>query len=801
MPVSASAESDDDALHAEAGPALSDSGTYPFGVLSQLPDFPTPDELLHVAGARAARLQVAKAVSGAKGKSRDLALRRLHVSVSYILYRLDRCLAAAPPSVAALHPYERTVVGLTLGPNAAPAQQQQKQQRASQQTSSAAADAPGAAYLSGTAAQEAGDRELDRELAIQRARRAAPTSFAAPSGGAVSELDGSGDAAAVAAMTAPFSAHTAAGVQSYRRTLAGARAVRNRVQSVWERYNAWLSSSARCQSQADVRDAASAAARALDAALRGPDSAAALARARAMFTTLKRLNIVNPRLPTVALVGAPNVGKSSLVRVLSTGRPEVQNFPFTTRAVSVGHLALSLGGGATQRCQVTDTPGLLNRPDADRKSMELLTLAVLEHVPALAVLFVIDPSGHCGTSLEDQLMIRQELRWRYHRLVPGARWFDVATKTDVWKRQEPPTAAEAVEESPVDAASPVERNAGAAVDVALTTAVAAQPSSVPAPGATADSASALEGPGKGKGKGFKAAAAAAAAAATAAPSVQLTSSSDGVRRLTRRVTTTSTPAEPSSLSVPPHWSLTQALDALPVRPTGFVDDDCRAYEVSVAGVTSAADADASPDADADPDAGTGAVASADGTRTGERSGHKGRRGGSSSDRGATPAPADAAGAAAAAFGHEGLWALQGALAWELAGMCDPESIEDAGGFVFAPPLEADDEGDLGSMTFDTAGVDAAVEAALAGSDADVGGADASFGLDLDGLLSLTDEEADADGDFALSAGTGTDTDIGEALSGEEVEGGMESPVKGDEEWDSLFSALDETSGRASAKSK
>lgn len=33
--------------------------------------------------------------------------------------------------------------------------------------------------------------------------------------------------------------------------------------------------------------------------------------------------VVDPEKPTLCLVGAPNVGKSSLVRVLSTGKPEV----------------------------------------------------------------------------------------------------------------------------------------------------------------------------------------------------------------------------------------------------------------------------------------------------------------------------------------------------------------------------------------------------------------------------------------------------------------------------------------------
>ena len=39
----------------------------------------------------------------------------------------------------------------------------------------------------------------------------------------------------------------------------------------------------------------------------------------------------------MALVGAPNVGKSSLVQALSSGTPEVCDYPFTTRSVKMGH--------------------------------------------------------------------------------------------------------------------------------------------------------------------------------------------------------------------------------------------------------------------------------------------------------------------------------------------------------------------------------------------------------------------------------------------------------------------------------
>jgi len=171
--------------------------------------------------------------------------------------------------------------------------------------------------------------------------------------------------------------------------------------------------------------------------------------------------------PAVVLVGAPNVGKSSIVRAISSGTPEVNNYPFTTRGMTLGHVevfwedestaaaaVIPLGDDGdrkkkkasdfersvemervlgrysfSQLCQIMDSPGLLVRPDDERNEMEALTLAAMSHLPT-AVMYVMDLSGAAGdrcSSVEDQLQLRRDVRARF----PRRPWIDVVSKCDL----------------------------------------------------------------------------------------------------------------------------------------------------------------------------------------------------------------------------------------------------------------------------------------------------------------------------------------------------------------------------------
>jgi nucleolar GTP-binding protein len=152
------------------------------------------------------------------------------------------------------------------------------------------------------------------------------------------------------------------------------------------------------------------------------------------------------------------IGKSSIVRAISSATPEVNNYPFTTRGMTLGHVEVFwsenddiakavvpderqrrtntpspevvMGRYAfSQLCQVMDSPGLLVRPDDERNEMEALTLAAMQHLPT-AVMYVLDLSGGAGdkcSSIEDQLQLRRDVRARF----PRRQWIDVVSKYDL----------------------------------------------------------------------------------------------------------------------------------------------------------------------------------------------------------------------------------------------------------------------------------------------------------------------------------------------------------------------------------
>jgi nucleolar GTP-binding protein len=106
---------------------------------------------------------------------------------------------------------------------------------------------------------------------------------------------------------------------------------------------------------------------------------------------------------TVVVVGYPNVGKSSFIRLVSSATPEVASYPFTTKGIIVGHRF-----AGPDRMQFIDTPGLLDRPPEDRNQIERQAMTAMINL-ADVILCLLDASEHCGYPIEEQVRLLHEI--------------------------------------------------------------------------------------------------------------------------------------------------------------------------------------------------------------------------------------------------------------------------------------------------------------------------------------------------------------------------------------------------------
>lgn len=138
---------------------------------------------------------------------------------------------------------------------------------------------------------------------------------------------------------------------------------------------------------------------------------------------LRKFPDIDPDQPTIVVAGPPNVGKSQFVRAVSSGKPRVATYPFTTKGVSLGHVDVRY-----MRYQVLDTPGLLDRSMEKRNPMERQAIAALSHL-ADVVVFLLDPTETCGYDLAAQERLLAEIQMRF----PEVPILVVENKSDLLK--------------------------------------------------------------------------------------------------------------------------------------------------------------------------------------------------------------------------------------------------------------------------------------------------------------------------------------------------------------------------------
>ncbi len=160
---------------------------------------------------------------------------------------------------------------------------------------------------------------------------------------------------------------------------------------------------------------------------------------------LNSLPDIGTDIPTAVIAGYPNVGKSMLVSKLSTGKPKVAVYPFTTQEVGIGHFMVG-----SYKCQLIDTPGLLDRVEEERNEIEMQAVSALKHL-ANIIIYVYDPSGTCGYPLEDQITLAQDIKESF----PDVSIIEVANKSDLGVSMDDKIKVSAMTEENLDALSDI----------------------------------------------------------------------------------------------------------------------------------------------------------------------------------------------------------------------------------------------------------------------------------------------------------------------------------------------------------
>ena len=142
----------------------------------------------------------------------------------------------------------------------------------------------------------------------------------------------------------------------------------------------------------------------------------------------KRLRLSLKYLADIGLIGLPNAGKSTLLSRITTARPKIADYPFTTLIPNLGVMTLA----EDKKLTVADIPGLIEGASEGKG----LGHRFLKHIERTRLLLhVMDITfSPAQTLLEDFFVVRKELE-DYHVDVAGKDQMVVINKIDLYSSQ------------------------------------------------------------------------------------------------------------------------------------------------------------------------------------------------------------------------------------------------------------------------------------------------------------------------------------------------------------------------------
>ncbi len=140
------------------------------------------------------------------------------------------------------------------------------------------------------------------------------------------------------------------------------------------------------------------------------------------------LNLELKLLADIAVVGMPNVGKSSLIAHISAAQPRIADYPFTTLEPHLGVVRVDEDASFV----IEDIPGLIE----DAHLGKGLGIRFLRHVErARMLLHLLDLSGAAGDPIRDFEVIENELRF-YSEKLHDKRTIVAGNKLDIASPEE-----------------------------------------------------------------------------------------------------------------------------------------------------------------------------------------------------------------------------------------------------------------------------------------------------------------------------------------------------------------------------
>ncbi|MFC1800892.1 NOG1 family protein [Nanoarchaeota archaeon] len=108
-------------------------------------------------------------------------------------------------------------------------------------------------------------------------------------------------------------------------------------------------------------------------------------------------------MPTIAIAGFPNVGKTTLLSKLSKAKAEIASYAFTTKGLNLGYM-----DEGSRKIQLVDTPGTLNRLET-MNHIERQAYLAIKYLADL-VIYVFDLSEPFPLKKQEQLFkaLKQE---------------------------------------------------------------------------------------------------------------------------------------------------------------------------------------------------------------------------------------------------------------------------------------------------------------------------------------------------------------------------------------------------------